>query len=327
MLDFLKSERAVGVSIAIAHQKGSTYAAAGFADRESQRAVKPETLFRLASISKTVTATCTMQLVEKKKLDLNVGISKYVNGFDDRDGAITLAKVLGHTSGIRHYLDGKDDASFAPTTTEQAIAKITNDALLFKPGEKYSYSTHAFAIPVAAIEKVSGMTYRDYLRANISLVAAPSLDCEVSAEDKPLRTSLYTKTDAEAKLETKREDISWKVGGGGLESTAADLAKYGLAVSTGKLLGKEARATMWTKQTLNNGKRTGYGLGWDLGVDGLARHGGGQQGCSSYLLVDYKRNISVAVLCNTGGVDAAKLADKLYKLWLERGGKSYAYLH
>lgn len=314
---FIAKEGAVGVSVAIVDKSFYWTCQAGFASREQKRPVNKNTLFRLGSISKPIAATLAMSLVQQGKLDLDKGISAYAAGYPDHNGTITLRRVLCHTSGIRHYTKDVDDVFYEPMSTKESLDRIKNDALLFEPGEKYSYSTHAYTLVVAAVESASRKPYRDYLRTYISRRGQKSIDCEVIADAKSERTDLYSKASPQAKWEEKRQDISWKTGGGGLEATALDVARFGSSAASGRFLRPDALKAMWTKQKLNDGSFLGNGLGWDLSKDGFARHSGGQQGCSAYLLVDRKRHIGVAVMCNTEGMPVSKLAEDLYNAYLK----------
>ena len=316
--EWLGRTGAVGVSVAVVDDGAEWTAQAGWADREGQDPVRPETLFRLASISKPVCATLTMSLVQRRKLDLDARISRYVPGFPDEGCAITLRRVLSHTAGIRGYRPGRPDVFYRSLSTAEAVELIRNSPLRFEPGTAYGYSTHAFALAVAAMERAAGRPYRELLRFGVSRWGMDSLDVEVGAEAKPERTALYSATSLGPAVRVlRREDISWKAGGGGLEGTALHVARFGLAVLRAKIVGTRERDAMWTPVRLPNGRSTGYGLGW-ASDPATAWHSGGQQGCSSFLLVDRRRGVSAAVLCNTGGVDAGSLAKTLRDLWVGR---------
>lgn len=310
---WLTNEGAVGVSAAIIDPTRSWGAVAGYSDRESSKPTQMATLFRLGSVSKQVAATAVMQLVDQGKLDIDLDVRNYVPNFPEPDGTVTLRQLLNHTSGVRHYALGKNESLYKFTPTEKALDMFVNDPRIGKPGEKFSYSTHAFTVVVAAIEKASEMKYTDYIRQNIS--QGTSLDCELLTDNKPARSMLYLKTKEAPRLETKREDNSWKFGGGGLESTAQDLAKFGVNVLNSKLVSEKSRDAMWTKQKTSDGKEFNYGLGWGLPESGLVEHSGGQQGCSCYLLIDTKRQVVVAVMCNTNSMNVGKLARDLLKAW------------
>jgi CubicO group peptidase (beta-lactamase class C family) len=102
-------------------------------------------------------------------------------------------------------------------------------------------------------------------------------------------------------------DTSMKVPGGGLLSTAEDLVRFGIALNTGKLLGKAAVDTMWTLQKTNDGKDTGYGLGWGVQPpqDGISKlsHSGNQAGASSVIVILPEVGVTYAIMTNLEDAD------------------------
>lgn len=296
----------MGLSVAVASPGRITTYEGGFADREGKKPVTAETRFRLGSISKSVTAVLVIRQVEKGRLTLHQGVSTWVQGFDDREGRVSLRRALGHTAGIRHYQAGKSDAQFRPFTVTEGLAVFAKDPLLFEPGERYSYSTHGLTLAAAALEKVTGSSFA-------GLVASLGF-ASLRIEDRSgpgVRSKLYAKATPSARLEVKEEDISWKAAGGGLEATASDLARFAMGVMDGSLVNSASRAQLWTRQTLNNGRQTSYGLGWAAMADGRWGHSGSQQGCSTLMVCDPAAKKAVVVLANTSGAGPAvkRLAD------------------
>jgi CubicO group peptidase (beta-lactamase class C family) len=312
--DFRKTKDVVGLSVAVL-EDGQVVFDEGFGqrDREAKLAAEASTLYRLASVSKPVTAALAMRLVERGKLDLDTGVAKYVDDLQPKIGALTLRQLLSHTSGVRHYAQGREDNGTAHRTTKEALALFTGDPLLFEPGTKYSYSTHAFTLVAAAIEGASKEDFVAHLRRELKDVA-PALDCEVASDVKPNRSALYARGAAGVQRAEPREDNSWKYGGGGMESTARDLARFAQAVLDAKLVSAASRDALWARTKLNDGSLTDYGLGWGLSADGKrASHTGAQQGASSSLTVLREQHTVIVILCNTeGGV--GELTKKLDEL-------------
>lgn len=317
--EHLKKERIVGMTVAVLDRKEVVLNEGfGFADREAKRAADPKTLIRLGSVSKPITAVGLMRLVERGKLDLDADIRTYVPEFPAKPWTVTAKHLLTHTSGFRHYVASKPNTLYEALSTEQALRRFSADPLLFEPGLKFSYSTHAFTLVARTVEKVDGRSFVDYMRAEVFPAAGGDLDCEQARDLKPARSALYLKQAGEAKLYTRREDLSWKFGGGGMESTALGVARFADAVRLGELLTPETRDRMWTATTLNDGKSNVYGLGWRVAADGRVSHGGSQQGAASYLIVDPKSEIVIAVLANTEQADVTKLAQVLLSTILEQ---------
>ncbi|MFM9874742.1 MAG: serine hydrolase domain-containing protein [Fimbriimonadaceae bacterium] len=281
----------------------------GYADQVAGVKVDRTTRMRLASISKSVTATLAMRAVEKGLIDLDADVRKYVPEWPDKGETITLREVLSHRSGIRHYQTGKKDAGYEELTTSQALDLFKNDPLLFKPNEKYSYSTHGFTLVAAALENVTHKKMPQLVKELSLETSGPTLQCESLAGKWPTwRSKHYVVKDSAAVPAGRAENLSWKYGGGGMESSAVDLAKFGYAVEKAKVLKLATRDTLWADP-----EKDGYALGWV--VNGAIReHSGSQQGAQSFLMVDPMKDIVIVVLTNTVPNPPATLAKQIYAL-------------
>jgi len=311
---FRAEQGVVGMRVAVL-ERGvvAFHAGFGYADREKQLAVGSDTLFRLGSISKPVTAAIAMQLVEEGRLELDRDVRDFAPAARGKLAPITLRQLLSHTSGIRHYDRDHVDNSTKLRTTREALELFVDDPLLFTPGEKYSYSTHAYTLVVHAIESAAKQPFERLVAERIAKKGAASLSCERLRDDKPQRSQLYDKVVGQlALLQLVREDNSWKYGGGGIESTALDLARFGDLMLHDKLVKRSTRDVMWAPTKLADGELSNYGLGWNVRPKRkVVQHGGSQQGCSSALLIDVEGERVIAVLTNTQGGEASKLADAL----------------
>jgi CubicO group peptidase (beta-lactamase class C family) len=312
--EFQTAHHIVGMSVAVLRDHDVVLDAAfGESDREAKAAATSATLYRLASVSKTVTATVVMQLVEAHKLDLDLDVHGYVKQLDDMLPVITLRQILSHTSGIRHYRDDREDGGTAHRTTSEALGLFIHDPLLFAPGVKYSYSTHAFTLAVATIESAAKRDFAAIVHDDVAAKCAPTLACEIASASEPQRTALYAvdKSGAVTRLEP-RDDLSWKYGGGGLESNALDLAHFAQAVAEAKLVSAASRDAMWTRSKTNDGQPIDYGLGWAVSQDGnTISHSGSQQGTSTCLTILRAEHLVIVVLDNTENSNARELVPKL----------------
>jgi serine beta-lactamase-like protein LACTB len=280
----------------------------GMADVEQQVPVRPDTVFRLASISKSITATAVMQLVERGLVSLDDPIQRFVPTFPRKpQGEVRVRHLLTNTSGVRHYKGAEFSLAEPFPTLERAITVFRNDPLEFAPGEKYLYSTYGFNLLQGVVETASGRTYEDYLRANIFVPAGmTSTLLERPRELVRYRARQYVAgptpfTFANAPY----VDLSVKWAGGGLIGTAVDVARFAIALDQGRLLKPETQAQMYTSGRLNNGWATGYGLGWMVAQDGtrlLVAHSGGAMGGTTYLLRDPKAHTAAVVLANIDNV-------------------------
>src|SRR5581483_6893790 len=145
----------------------------GFADLESNVPASEPTLFRLASISKSLSATGAMQLVQSGKLDLDAPVQKYCPAFPQKSAPITTRLVMGHLAGIRHYKsESQDDQEIGNTKhfedpIQAGLDFFRNDPLLSDPGKQFHYSTQGYTLVGCVMEGASGMKYIDYMLQNV----------------------------------------------------------------------------------------------------------------------------------------------------------------
>lgn len=321
---FMAANSVPGVSIAVVLEGKPAWSAGfGMADLENYVSATSSTLFRLGSISKPITATAVMQLFERGKLDLDAEVQKYCPAFPKKEWPITTRELLGHLGGIRHYnADGKgdipEDSAKHFASMEEALQVFAGDPLVEKPGTKFHYSTYGYTVVGCVLEGAAGQKYVDYVRENIFRPAG----MEQTRDDNYFgviahRTRFYHKDEAGVVRNAGVLDSSYKIPGGGLISSADDLALFEIAILDDKLLKRGTREIMWTPQKAADGSQTGYALGWGTGSEfGLeyAAHTGGQQGTSTGFLLVPKRRAGVVVLANMDGVDAGGLADEVVKI-------------
>lgn len=318
--DYVAQHKIVGASVAIVKEMETHSFGAGLADREKGVGVNRDTLFRLGSISKPVTAVAALQLVQEGKLSLFANVARNAPEWPKADAPITLRHLLTHSSGIRHYVVSKRDVFYDRMTVAQSLDVFKDDPLLFQPGERVSYSTHAFSLVARMVETASGTDFASYVRINIaSRAGATSLALEDRSQPNANRSKLYSlRANADTVLETVEEDISWKSGGGGMEASALDLARFGLAAMTAKLLDKHLTDFMFQPQTVG-GLETKKGLGWDYSPFGEPEHGGAQQGCRCLMVLDRQNGTVYVVMTNTGGSHPiGQLMTSVINSWGER---------
>src|SRR6188474_3367109 len=156
-----------GLSVAVVADNRLRWSKAyGLAD-EHAVPVKTETVFRLASTSKPLTAVAVMQLADAGKLDLDAPVQKYVPSFPVKSAPITARQLLGHLSGIRHYKGDEYDGTRNYPTLADALEIFKDDPLENEPGAKFTYTTYGYTLLGAVIEGASGMSYADYMREDV----------------------------------------------------------------------------------------------------------------------------------------------------------------
>ncbi|MCA1815745.1 MAG: beta-lactamase family protein [Acidobacteria bacterium] len=294
----------------------------GFADLENFVPAKSATVYRLGSLSKPVTAAAVMQLAEQGKLDLDAPVQKYCPAFPQKQWTVTARQILGHLSGIRHY---KSDEEFNSTryypSVVEGLALFKDDPLLFEPGTKYLYSTFGYSVLGCAVEGASGERFGDYVAAHVIKPGGMDHMRVDSIPDLiPNRAQGYRRAPDGTLRNSPLADNSYKVPGGGFVSTAEDLAKFYVAMQTGKLLKRETVEQMWTRQHLRDGKETEYGLGWGIvTANGLryVGHSGAQQRISTTLQSVPERGVAVAIMVNVEDIRLAPLANQIIDVLLK----------
>ena len=324
---FMASTHSPGLSVAIVEHGEYEWARGfGFADLENNVPASEHTLFRLASISKSLTATAAMQLVERGRLDLDAPVQQYCPSFPEKPWPISTRQVLGHLSGIRHYKpDSQDNAESGNTKhfddpIQAGLNFFKDDPLVAQPGTSFHYSTQGFTVVGCVIEGASGAKYVDFMRQNIFI---PSAMEQTQADDRfaviPYRTRFYEKKDSGAVRNADFLDSSYKIPGGGWLSSAEDMARFEVAILNDKLIRRSTRDRMWTPLKTSDGSANTYALGWGWGkqndneVAGVG-HTGGQQGTSTAIVIAPDERAGVVVLMNMEGQEAGDLAREILNI-------------
>jgi CubicO group peptidase (beta-lactamase class C family) len=256
--------------------------AAGYADREKRRRMEKDSVFWIASMTKSVSATAVMILVDEGKLSLDAPASQWLpelkkvklaSGPPKRE--ITLRDLLSHTAGLQ----------FPPRkATDGAISlrgyalELLKPPLTFEPGSAYEYN---FGITIAGriVEIVSGQSFEEFVAARL-LRPLGMKDTTFHPDDRLRRRLALTYTTDEASGALARAYNPFVMPdaatrrmvepSGGLFSTAADMARFYLMILNGgeldgrRIVSRAAVAEM-TKAHTAGGKELNYGLGWQTG--------------------------------------------------------------
>jgi serine beta-lactamase-like protein LACTB len=282
----------------------------GLADLEQQVPAMPATVYRIASISKTITAIAIMQLAEQAKLDLDEPIQHYCPTFPEKPWPITARQLLAHLGGVRGYLSPDElYNTHHYTNVVEPLALFKDDPLQFEPGTQFSYTTYGYTILGCAIEGASRMAYVDYVRDHIIQPAGmnhtrPDDVYAIIAN----RAQSYRKAPDGEIQNAPLTDTSYKIPGGGWCSTAEDLARFAVAVQTDGLVAKDTLEQMFTRQKTRDGHDILFGLGWAIGERNGQRevwHTGGLQGVSTILYMRPEQGFAAVLLLNVNGLSTS----------------------
>ncbi|MGZ7044813.1 MAG: serine hydrolase domain-containing protein [Candidatus Aminicenantales bacterium] len=255
----------------------------GLASQEFGVPNTPRTKFQIASLSKTFTAAAIMILEERGKLSVRDPLARFIPDYPAGD-KITIHHLLTHTSGIPNVNDFPeyDRESRYPHTLPQIIAMFKDKPLRFAPGDRYYYSNSNYNLLAFVIEKVSGLSYGDFLEKNI-FGPLGMKDTAHRASDGvivPLLATGYMPSGAWGLERAPFLDWTMKTGNGSLYSTVDDLYKWDRALQDGKLLSRPSLEAMFTDHA------SGMGYAWFVGKRSgrrAVRFNGRSPGFTSYL--------------------------------------------
>lgn len=235
----------------------------GLANMEWNIPNKPDTKFRIASLTKQFTSMLVMQLVEEGRIKLDGKISDYLPEYrKDIGEKVTIHHLLTHTSGIpdfRFLPDLVVDLNRDPYTVDEFVKKYCSRDLEFEPGSRYSYNNTGYYLLGAIIEKVTGKAYEELLKEKI-LGPLGMKNSGYDHHESILmnRASGYVKT-LSGYNNAVYTEMTIPYAAGSMYSTVEDLYLWDQALYTDKLLSKEFRDVMFTPYLDNSA------YGWGIG--------------------------------------------------------------
>jgi len=296
----------------------------GIANLELNIPIKPEMVFRIASLTKQFTAAAIMMLAEQGKLAVSDEITKFIPTYPTRGKKITIENLLTHTSGIKDYIETLWPQRMREDLTVEQLINVFKDVPLnFEPGARLAYSNANYVLLGAIIEKVSGKRYAEFIEEDIfKPLGMKHSYYEINQLIVPNRVSGYAQT-KEGYVSAPFISMSQLRAAGALMSSVDDLAIWDEAFYSEKLLKRASIERIFTSYKLASGESVNYGYGWEVWqFEGrtVASHGGGINGFSAYVLRIPQDHIYIAILSNdrTAEVQPEYLAKKVAAVVLGR---------
>ena len=306
----MEKQQVPGVAVLVVHDgkivKSQGY---GMSNVEHQVPVKPETIFQSGSVGKQFTATAVMMLVEEGKIGLDDPILKYLKGPETWKD-ITIRHLLSHTSGLGDYPEKFDLRK--DFTEDELFKMVSEQTLLFQPGEQWQYSNLAYVTLGILIHKVSGKFYGDFLQERVfGPLQMTNTRIINESELIPNRAAGYLLVKKELKNQEWVSPSLNTTADGALYFNILDLAKWDEALYTEKLLKKSSLDQMWTPIKLKDGTTFPYGFGWSVNQHNGHRrveHAGGWQGFATHIARYVDDRLTVVVLTNLATADPVYIA-------------------
>ncbi len=302
----LDEKKVLGMSAGFyAEECGFLTLSGGFKNKLSVEAFQPSTINRVASISKPITAVAVMQLHEQGLININNMVNDYLKPKRKKLEGITVLHLLNHTSGVPHYDSSLDTLSFSEYETQkEAVDEIITREFKSEPGTRFLYSSFGYTILGELIETVTDLSFGQYLKQNIfdkAGMGSTSLETQFTDFNK---SRLYIKA-GRLFIRSPYTDLSIIYPGGGIQSTAEDLLRFGQAIIKNTLISKRSREIMIDENTNHANGESWYGLGWKIIKDPvhgtILSHAGAQVGSHGQFQVYLDKKVVSVALSNAYG--------------------------
>ena len=285
----------------------------GYADMSRAVPATPRHLYRIGSVSKSITAVALGAMMERGLIDIDGHFRDYVPEFPEKRWSFTLRQLASHTAGIRHYRESliqNLQENFHDVHYENVLdplVLVADDPLLFEPGTQYRYSSYGYNMLSAAMAEAGGAPFTALLDRFVFFPAGMTeIQAENAPEPHPSSVGYYLHYEGES-IRAPYADNSYKVAGGGLIASPAELVSFGNALLAGDLVNDATRAELFEPVALADGSTEpqNYGLGFRSGellASGrryaVYGHGGGSVGGRTAFIMIPAVPLVIAVTIN-----------------------------
>ena len=317
MKNYVDNSDAPSVGVAIMRNGEMLFrGGAGEADTQGGVWAHGGTIYRHASIAKAITGVLAYDMEEAGIINLDDDTRDHISGLGSNH-THTIRQLVRMEGCVAHYQsDGLNDNG-TQVTYSTALSALNNHMggaiktnSFIRNGcsmGQYNYSTHSYVLAGAALEDEGGMSFANLVKTRI---ADPfnlnTLRVETRTTPDPSGELAEIYGNGARVSASSFQNITWKAGGGGTESSAIDLARFGDLVLRNRYFPQATRDAMWT------GTANGQGGGW--GATGVQRwKPGGQQGSDTYIVIDTATGTTVVALVNksSASIDSTTLANQI----------------
>jgi CubicO group peptidase (beta-lactamase class C family) len=295
---------------------------------DTKEPLEPKSVFRLASVSKQFTAMCIMMLEEQNKLNYDDDFQKYLPEL--KYEGVTIRHLLWHTSGMPDYIDFmsehySDDEEYVNDDVIKTMAKHHPEKE-FEPGERYEYSNTGYLLLASIVERVSGISFKEFLHQNIfdRIGMSSSIFPFGKNEFKEMadRVRGYKRKKDGGHVDDDYTNYDYDVcGDGGVFSSVIDLFKWNEALYTETLVKQETIQEAYKPYVLNDGSVGDYGFGWNLSeIDSnkIVDHSGSWIGFRTHIVRDITNKHCVIILTNIGDRKRTALYNACYNILIDK---------
>lgn len=303
---FVEQTSVPGLSVAVVKNNELIYSKSfGLSDIENSIPANDETKYRIGSIAKLFTAAATVKLIQLGIISADDALKNHIKNLPAGYENITIAQLASHQSGIRHYTK---DEIFSTNDKEyknlnDALEKFINDTLLFLPGSRYQYSSYGYVTLGAVLEEALNNSFNEIIKEHVLQPAALSNTIpefsNTSIEN--TATFYYPSRESSGYIIAQGDNYSYKWSAGGYLSTASDLAFFGSALLSGRIVDTIFLPLLFNSQIFEE-KDFQSGFGFRIGSDWKGRkvvhHGGETEGGRAFFLIYPELNLTIVMLAN-----------------------------
>jgi CubicO group peptidase (beta-lactamase class C family) len=313
----LRAGHVDGATIAIVEGGTVVYARGyGLRDLAKRLPADTETRYEIGSVTKQFTAAAILQLKAAGKIDLDATVVTYLPTVPHA-AEITVRQLLTHTTGLDDYVGIPNFETLAgtPATSDDIMARISAKPLAFTPGTRFAYSSTNYLILGRIVEVVTDQRWEDYLQHHLFEPAGMTHSATIAQEGRladMARGYVYAQGHTAA---SKPIAESWAFSAGDIVSTAGDLAKWGEALSSGRILSPSDYELLTSPARLADGSRSGYGFGIKIDrFDGQPRiwHDGNTNGFDASDQFFPSQGTRIIVLTNAADGGSDRIAERIY---------------
>jgi CubicO group peptidase (beta-lactamase class C family) len=294
----------------------------GYASIEKKINNTESTNFLIGSATKSFTAIAVMRCVEKGLLNLHTPVRDYIPELTGEVGELTLHYLMKNSSGLPVHLKRITELEYRDISSEELLGLYNTIELSFKPGTKYEYSNLNYQLCAIVIERVSGLSYIDYMNQFIFIPLGMSQSGIQRTNDLiEHRATGYDIEDGKLSPSPKNY-LAYAMGGGDIYSNILDLLKWDQALYGKDLLNQVSLDLLFDGSPDQYG---GYGYGFKIkpyqrNIDSegkLVRHGGSMYGfiCNIHRYIEDQ--VTIIILGNIRPYPVMEITEKIEKILLD----------
>lgn len=303
----------------------------GYANLEEGVRITPDSMFRIASVSKQFTTMAIMQLADAGKLNYDDLLTDYVPELDSWPG-VTIRHLMLHTSGIPDYYEEDYYADYdqqGPMPEPSDLVDILKNYPdpNFEPGNQYVYNNAAYEVLVTIIEQVSGQAFHEFIETEVFRPAGMQTATTFNSArgNFPNRVIGYSPQEP-GYIVNDFDVFNNMLGAGGVYASLEDFAAWAHELNDMSLVSDSAMQQAWSRGQFNDGRFFDYGFGWDVSEfrgHPLRSHTGSWVGFRTVLMHFPEEKLTIVVLTNRSDGRASSLAQSVATHFIKGRGNAY----